>query len=168
MRLIKSLPKTLLIALSLSINLPTSTVHAEIYKSVDESGHITYSNVPIKGASKLNLDPPAPASSGGGTRSVKTPTPASFPKVDAKTQDQRDDKRKEILSSELDAEKKALDDAKKAYADGAANPEMFTNANGQRFRNVPKYQEKVEKLKAEVDAHQRNVELLQKELDALN
>lgn len=168
MRPLKSPANTLSTILWLSICLLSNIAHAEIYKSIDENGHITYSNVPLKGASRLNLDPTTPASGGGGSRSAKTPTPASFPKVDAKTQDQRDDKRKEILSSELDAERNALEDAKKAYADGAANPEMFTNANGQRFRNVPKYQEKVEKLKADVDAHQRNVELLQKELDALN
>ncbi len=168
MRPLKLLPNTSPAILCLSIILLSNTTHAEIYKSIDENGHITYSNVPLKGASKLNLDPSTPPSSGGGARSAKTPTPASFPKVDAKTQDQRDDKRKEILSSELDAEKKALEEAKKAYADGAANPEMFTAANGKRFRNMAKYQEKVDKLQADVDAHQRNVELLQKELDALN
>jgi hypothetical protein len=145
----------------------STTVFAEIYKKVDENGHITYSNVPLKGASKLNLDPPSTAGSVS-PRSAKTPTPTSFPKVDDKTQGQRDDKRKEILISELEAEQKALIEAKKAYAEGESNPEMFTNAQGKRFRNVPKFQEKMQKLQADVDAHERNIKLLQKEIDALN
>ena len=35
-----------------------AVVHAkaEIYKSVDEDGRVTYSNVPSKGAQKLNLE----------------------------------------------------------------------------------------------------------------
>ena len=44
---------------------------------------------------------------------------------------------------------------------------MFTSANGKRFRNVPKFQEKMQKLQADVDAHEKNIELLQKELDSI-
>lgn len=150
-------------------------VHAEIYKRVDENGHITYSNVPLKGAKKLNLDPPAPsrpASNGDFANkpnsATKSPTPASFPKVDSQTQNSRDDKRKTILSEELSNERKALDEAKKALDEGKANPEMVTGANGKRFRNMAKYDEKVKKLEEDVEAHERNIELLQKELDANN
>jgi hypothetical protein len=44
------------------------------------------------------------------------------------------------------------------------------NANGSTstFRNVPKYQEKMKALQAEVDAHQRNIDLLTKELNQIN
>lgn len=143
---------------------PTASM-AEIYKKVDENGHVTYSNVPLKGASKLNLDPNPPSS--GGARAAKTPTPESFPKVDNKTQTQRDDKRREILLAELDAEKKALETAKQAYQEGEANPEVSVGAGGKRFRNVVKFEEKMAKLKTDVDTHQRNVELLQKELNNL-
>jgi Domain of unknown function (DUF4124) len=117
--------------------------HAEIYKIVDANGNVTYSNVKIKGAKKLDLEP-ADTSFGNDTSgetkrapSTRTATPASFPKVDAGTQNQRDGKRKEILQAELDAEKQALDEAKKAYAE-------------------------------EVDAHQRNIDLLTKEISNLN
>ena len=149
--------------------------HAEIYKTVDAEGRVTYSNVKLKGAKKLDLEP-ADTSFGTGVSNgngaakrapqTRTATPASFPKVDANTQNQRDGKRKDILQGELDAERKALDDAKKAYAEGESNPEVFKTANGQTRRNVPKFQEKMKNLQADVDAHQRNIELLQKEISA--
>ena len=158
---------------------------AEIYKHVGPDGRITYSNVKIKGAKKLDLEP-ADTSFGTGASSsdskegstakrapaTRTATPASFPKVDAGTQNQRDGKRKDILQGELDAERKALEDAKKAYAEGASNPEVYRkkNADGtsKTFRNVPKFDEKMKSLQAEVDAHQRNIELLEKEISNIN
>lgn len=148
----------------------TSTAFAEIYKKVDENGHVTYSNVPIKGGVKLTLEPPvstAPEAPAAKPR-VKTPTPANFPRVDKETQTRRDDKRKQILMEELEAEKKALEEAKQAYTEGEAAPEVYRTKDGKTRRNVAKYEEKMQRLQAEVDAHQRNVELLQKELDSLN
>ena len=147
---------------------------AEIYKTVDAEGHVTYSNVKLKGAKKLDLEPADTSfgtnSGGEGKRAsqAKNPTPASFPKVDAGTQSQRDGKRKEILQGELDAEKKALDDAKKAYAEGESNPEVFKTKDGKTLRNVPKFDEKMKSLQADVDAHQRNIDLLQKEINTTN
>jgi hypothetical protein len=148
--------------------------HAEIYKHVDAEGRVTYSNVKIKGGKKLYLEPADTSfgnSSGGETKrtpSTRTATPASFPKVDAGTQNQRDGKRKEILQAELDTEKKALEEAKKAYAEGESNPEVFRTADGKTMRNVPKFQEKMKSLQANVDVHQRNIELLEKEISTIN
>lgn len=164
---------TLLSALLLPV-----LVQAEIYKTVDANGNVTYSNVKLKGAKKLNLEPAdtsfgTNASSGANSETkrpsqTRTATPASFPKVDAGTQNQRDGKRKEILQGELDAEKKALDDAKKAQAEGASNPEVFKTKDGKTFRNVAKFDEKMKALQADVDAHQRNIDLLTKEITATN
>ena len=148
--------------------------HAEIYKMVDSEGRVTYSNVKIKGAKKLQLEPADTnfgTDSGGEKKrapSTRTATPESFPKVDAGTQNQRDSKRKEILQSELDAEKKALEDAKKAYAEGESTPEVYKTKDGKTMRNVPKFQEKMKDLQADVDAHERNIELLTKEINAIN
>ena len=170
---VKTKQITLLSILLTGLILP-ALVQAEIYKTVDANGNVTYSNVKIKGAKKLDLEPADTSfgtnSSGEGKRApqAKTPTPASFPKVDSGTQNQRDGKRKEILQGELDAEKKALDDAKKAYAEGESNPEVFKTADGKTQRNVAKFQEKMKNLQADVDAHQRNIDLLQKEINATN
>ena len=168
---------TLLSVLLTALMLPL-LAHAEIYKIVDANGNVTYSNVKIKGAKKLDLEP-ADTSFGNDTNTdanketkrvpkTRTATPASFPKVDADTQNQRDGKRKEILKSELDAEKLALDEAKKAYAEGESNPEVFKTKDGKTLRNVAKFQEKMKNLQANVDAHQRNIDLLTKEISNIN
>ncbi len=155
-----------------------TAVQAEIYKHVDADGRITYSNVKIKNAKKLDLEPadtnfgntPKPANKN--SDGAKSSTPSDFPKVDSNTQNQRDAKRKDILKSELASEKQALERAKQAYTEGESNPEVYQvkNANGSTstFRNVPKYQEKMKALQAEVDAHQRNIDLLTKELNQIN
>ncbi|HQR50221.1 MAG TPA: DUF4124 domain-containing protein [Methylophilaceae bacterium] len=155
--------KLLFILIGLGIQLGA---HAEIYKQVDADGHVTYSNVPIKGATKLNLDPP-PSGSSSTKAPARTATPANFPRVDQETQRQRDDKRRQILEDELANEKKALEEARKNYVEGEANPEMFTAAGGKRFRNVPKYEEKMKGLQEDVSQHEKNVELLEKELGSL-
>ena len=171
--------KKILSLVSLIIIAFSSNVFAEIYKRVDADGRITYSNVKTKGATRLEFDPDAnaisneqrPKRNGEASSNKRTATPDSFPKVDKDTQSQRDSKRQEILQSELDSEKAALEAAKQAYAEGASKPEIFhkKNANGttSTFRNVPKFDEKMKTLQTEVDSHENNIKLLQKELDAL-
>ncbi|MGJ8619367.1 MAG: DUF4124 domain-containing protein [Methylophilaceae bacterium] len=146
--------------------------YAEIYKHVDADGRVTYSNVKIKGAKKINLEP-ADTSFGTQNNSEKSApaskaTPSNFPKVDAETQKNRDNSRKQILLSELESEKIALEQAKKAYDEGKSNPETFRTQSGGIGRNVAKFQEKMERLQADVDAHQRNIELLEKEISNIN
>lgn len=162
---------TFIFAFLTALLLPFSS-HAVIYKHVDEHGQVTYSNVKIKGGKKINIEP-ADTSFGTKPKEVsgsgaKTSTPKSFPKVDANTQKNRDNSRKQILLSEIDSEKKALEAAKKAYEEGAKKPETFKTANGGIGRNVPKYQEKMKKLQSDIDVHQRNVELLEKEISNIN
>jgi len=158
-----------LIAITLS-----SHAFAEIYKRVDADGRVTYSNIKSKGATRLELDPDANTISNDRPKATspssakRAPTPESFPRVDANTQNQRDGKRREILQNELEAEKLALEDAKKAYAEGESNPEVYKTATGKTFRNVAKFEEKMKDLQATVDNHKKNIELLQKELDSLH
>lgn len=156
-------------AVTLSLN-----VSAEIYKHVDADGRITYSNIKSKGATRLDIDPDAnvikndrPKTSSKSPSSTRASTPSDFPKVDKATQANRDGKRQEILQNELEAEKSALEQAKKAYTDGEANPEIVRHADGKTFRNVAKFNEKMKNLQADVDAHENNIKLLQKELDSL-
>jgi hypothetical protein len=154
----------------------SSSAFAEIYKRVDADGRITYSNIKTKGATRLEFDPDAntigadrPKNTNGSTSANKrTATPEGFPKVDKQTQNQRDSKRQEILQNELDSEKAALEEAKKAYAEGEAKPEIYKTANGTTMRNVPKFQEKMKGLQDDIDSHENNIKLLQKELDNLH
>jgi hypothetical protein len=136
---------------------------AEIYKRVDDEGHVTYSSVPIKGGKKLHLEPLP-------TMAPPQPRNASegFPRVNSETQGRRDDTRRKILEDELATEQKALDEARLKLKEGQDNPEISKDANGQTFRNVAKYEAKVSTLQEEVRSHEKNVEALKTELSHLN
>jgi hypothetical protein len=152
----------------------SSQASAQIYKSVDTDGRVTYSNIKTKGASRLeqyldandyvNDEAKKPQNSISNKRRT---TPENFPRVDKEQQSQRDGKRRDILNKELDAEIAALEQAKKAYIAGESKPEAFKAANGQTFRNVAKFDEKMKGLQEDVDSHQNNIMLLQEELDGL-
>jgi hypothetical protein len=134
------------------------TVHAEIYKHVDEHGHVTYSNLPAKGATKVDLGPGASAPRGedkpAKTTSVR---PANFPKVDSATQKKRDDTRKRLLLDELGAEQKSLLDAQAALDEGS-------RARAGEKNTSKAYLERIEKLQDTVSRHQKNIEAINREL----
>jgi len=126
---------------------------AEIYKFVDENGRVTYTNIPKKGAKKLDV--------GGGNAAPGNRAnagPSTFPKVDSQTQKKRDDLRKQILEDEMATEQKALADAQKALKDGEAV------RLGDEAKNYQKYLDRVKKLRDNVALHERNIEALKKEL----
>jgi hypothetical protein len=138
------------------------SAHAEIYKRVDDEGHVTYSSTPIKGGKKLHLEP--------------LPTMAPPPKpnkaseemrVNSETQTRRDDTRRKILQDELDTEQKALEEARAKLQEAKDSPEVYKGPNGQTFRNMAKYEEKVNAAQEEVTSHEKNVEALQTELSNL-
>ncbi|HQO16134.1 MAG TPA: DUF4124 domain-containing protein [Methylotenera sp.] len=168
--------KKYLLIFALSAGAFSVNAFAEIYKHVDADGRITYSNIKSKGATRLDIDPDANVIKNERARSNinrannnnnRAATPSDFPKVDKQTQSNRDSKRQEILQNELEGEKAALAQAKKAYAEGEANPEMVHHADGKTFRNVAKFQEKMKSLQADVDGHENNIKLLEKELESL-
>ena len=135
-----------------------ATVFAEIYKHVDKEGRITYSNTPMKGAKKLYLDPSPPQSK------PKVATPDGFPKVAHKVQQQRDLKRREILTEELAAEEKFLADARQALKQGEADPEIFKISPTQSRGKAINYEEEVKRLQEQVLLHENNVMALKREL----
>lgn len=136
----------------------SAVVGAEVFKSVDSNGRVTYSNVPSNNADKVELAPlntiPAPK------RKPQVATPADFPKVDNDTQRKRDELRRKILVDELAAEQRQLSEAKKALAEGEA-------VRLGNERNYQKYLDRVQKLKDDVTMHEKNVQALQRELGKL-
>lgn len=154
--------------------LAVGAARAETCKYEDPEGRIVYSNVPMKGAKKVMcFEPLAPVPPP--TQKQKAQGPADFPKVDRNQQKQRDDARRKILEDELLAEEARLADARKALEEGKQKPEVSTRqvtgpdgkVSTQTFRNVPKYEAKVNALENEVQLHERNVEALKKELGNL-
>ncbi len=114
--------------------------HAEIYKSVDASGHVTYSNIPTKGAKKLNIAPLTtmpPSGSDAGFR------------VDSQTQKMRDGTRHRILNEELKAEEDRLEESRKAVTDAGGD------------------EAKAKKSRDDVILHEKNIEALKREITNL-
>jgi len=152
-------------------------VLADIYKHTDANGVVTYSNLKSKGATKLNIASDGDSSNASeqtepaNSRSKPRQSGSDFPRVDTNTQNQRDAKRQSILEAELKAEKAALSLAKETYALEAAKPEIARQKNSDgtvsTYRNMAKFNEKMKPLQAEVDNHQNNIELLQKELNGM-
>jgi len=114
-----------------------------IYKLVDESGRVTYSNKPMKGAVTLELDPitvipgtptaaPAPQKPTSAERAearmemkpaVAIVTPIAS--VDPQLQKKRDDGRRKILESELEREEQSLTEARKTLTQEQQNPTLI-------------------------------------------
>ncbi|MGH8671780.1 MAG: DUF4124 domain-containing protein [Burkholderiales bacterium] len=134
--------------------------HAEIYKSVDESGRVTYSNIRTKGAVKLDLEPLNTLPSHSQRSSTTAGASDGFPNVDHDTQDSRDVMRRDILTQELSTEQALLQQAKQA----------LTEAESMRLgneKNYQKYLDRVKPFKDTVELHGKNIEALQRELSNL-
>jgi len=125
----------LLIAL---FGLAALAAHAEIYKSVDASGHVTYSNIPTRGAKKLSITPLT-------TVPPSSVSDAGF-RVDSQTQKMRDGMRHKILNEELKAEKDRLEASRKAFADAGGD------------------EAKAKESRDDVKLHEKNIEALKKEI----
>jgi hypothetical protein len=122
----------------------------ELYTCSTDSGVTTYFNVP--GANE------SPAQDRGGKRTISTPSPANFPRVDPGTQRGRDDVRRKVLTEELTTEEKLLAEARLAYADGAPPPLPEEKADAEKYRA------RIGKLRQALNVHERNVEALKKEI----
>ena len=139
-------------------------VQAEIYKYVDESGNVTFTDVYKKGAKRIDI-PGAPAqqSSSGKSSSRRasyTPSPTDFPRIDAGTQKRRDDIRRQVLQDEITGERKNADEARRQLALGErlAPGEKATDSS---------YVSRVKKLRESVKQHDQNVASIQRELTNL-
>lgn len=129
---------------------------AEIYKFVDDNGFVTYTNMPRPGTKPELVIPEAGQAPKTATSkpaavkrksSTRTSTPAYFPRVDTGTQRKRDDMRRQLLEEELGSEQRNLSAAKSAVAAGSRQP-------GADLR----------KLLDAVRLHEKNIEMLNKEL----
>ncbi|MFA6920852.1 MAG: DUF4124 domain-containing protein [Gallionella sp.] len=122
---------------------------ADIYKSVDADGHVTYSSAPIKGGKRVVLTPLPVVSAPARTSN----SPQDFPKVDKETQKGRDSMQRKVLEDELKAEEDLLGGAQQSLKLGEAAR--------------PKDDEKIKALTRQVDLHQRNINALKIELSKL-
>jgi hypothetical protein len=140
-----------------------SGAQAEIYKCVDDQGHVTYSNSRLssRGCGVLSGDQPVSSvpSSRPSAKPAASPSP-SFPRVSEEAQRSRDTDRKKILAQELAGEEQALADARKALADQEA-----VRLGGEK--NYQKVLDRLQPFKDKVELHQRNVEALKREISSI-
>ncbi|MGE5615416.1 MAG: DUF4124 domain-containing protein [Bacillota bacterium] len=187
--------KTVWIA-SIAVALATPAIaQTTIYKLVDESGRVTYSNKPMKGAVVLDLEPLTTIPGAPATQplqkasalekaeqsvrpAVAIVTPVAS--VDPQLQRRRDDERRKILESELDRESESLADARKLLEQEQQNPNLVAAvriaqqasepsvAEQMEFRKtIDKASGRIRGLQATVAEHEKNIEALKKELGAL-
>ena len=123
-----------------------ASAQSTIYKLVDESGRVTYSNKPMKGATVLELEPltvfqVAPAAAPKAVAVVEkadTPKPEAKPavanvttaaptlaSVDPQIQKRRDNDRRRILEDELQREEQSLGDVRNSLAQEQQNPALI-------------------------------------------
>ena len=163
-----------------------------IYKLVDDNGRVTYSNLPMKGAVKIDLDPittlALPASSpstragianaAANTVANVSQAPPGLPAIDGGTQKKRDDIRRRILEDEARNEEKLLTDAKGALKEQENDRSVIMMMRAAAEKQTPAasvearraYDQREEKLKSMQDSignHEKNVEAIRKELTAL-
>jgi Domain of unknown function (DUF4124) len=150
----------------LALILGAASVQAEIYECLDENGNRRFTNIKAeaRGCRPLNLGPinsvPPPVTANKPKPGVATPTPGSFPKVDAPTQQQRDAERRKILEGELANEQKLLEQAKKELAE----------QEGVRLgseRNYQRVLDRLEPFQKRVQLHESNIANLRKELSGM-
>lgn len=140
-----------------------AAVHAEIWECTDENGARRFTNIKAeaRGCRQLNVGPvnsvPAPPKAAA---KAAPAAPGAFPKVDAKTQQQRDLDRRKILEQELAGEQKLLEQAKKELADQEA-VRLGSERNYQRVLDrLAPYQKRVQ-------LHESNIANLRKELSGM-
>ena len=153
------------IPIGLLLAIVATATRADIYECVDPNGNKRFTNIKAeaKGCKLLNVSVPnvvpgakPPAAKSG---AAATPTPSSFPRVDADTQRQRDTDRRRILEQELHNEEKMLDQAKKE----------LTAQDSVRLGSERNYQRVIERLepyKKKVKLHEDNIASLKRELSA--
>lgn len=137
---------------------------AAVYKCVDASGRVEFTDVNRRGCKALDLPGFIAAPAAHGRASVTRqgsaappPAPASFPRVDSAQQRARDDDRRAILDDELRNEETRLAEQKGAFNNG--EPERQGNE-----RNYAKYQERVAQMRDDIGRTERNIEALKREI----
>ena len=145
--------------LPLLLVLVAPVAHAEPWLCTDEHGNKAFSYDPESAGKRNCVHHPIPSANVWRVRpreeSVRERT-AAFPRVDAKTQKQRDAARREILERELADEKKSLAEAMSQLAE---QQRAITNA-----RQSANVEEKLRPYRDKVRLHLTNIANLQKEL----
>jgi hypothetical protein len=145
--------------LALGLTTVATPLWADIWECEDSNGAKRFTNIQAeaKGCKLLSVTPPnvvsVPAPKG------VTPTP-SFPKVDPKTQQTRDNDRRKILENELANEERNL---------AVAKAELIQQENVRTGdeKNYQRVLDRLEPFQKKVKLHEDNIANLRKEISSL-
>jgi hypothetical protein len=161
------------LALACALAHPGAHADSTVYKCVDKSGRVEFTDINKSGCKALDLpgympaprapsaSPPASpaASPAAAMRQGAKPvaSPSNFPRVDNATQRARDDDRRGILEEELRAEEQKLASMRRDFNGG--EPERQGNE-----KNYAKYQERVAQMRDDISRSEKNIEALRREI----
>lgn len=164
------IPKPFVVALATlaGSSLPGAALAgSDIFVCQDADGRKTYQNTGTgRGCTRLDIQPtlsvPAPRQQAArGSADARPISPANFPRVDSQTQKSRDGDRRRILEDELGTEEGKLQALRAEYRNGA--PERLASERGNAL-----YQERVEKMQADLQRTENNIASLKRELALLS
>jgi hypothetical protein len=167
-----------------------------IYKLVDDSGRVTYSNKPMKGATVMELEPlttlptPPEVLTAKATLAAEPAKPeakaepktaiasakpmrTSLASIDVQTQKRRDDARRRILEDELGKEQQALEDARSSLTKEQQNPELLAavrvaqNAVDPTPAEQQQFRDNIDKASGRIRGLQATVAEHEKNVEAL-
>ncbi|MBC8023843.1 MAG: DUF4124 domain-containing protein [Burkholderiales bacterium] len=170
---------------------------ATIYKHVDESGRVTYTNKPMKGAVVLELDPitiipvlPAGASPAAATAPAAAPAKAvaivervdqkpaqsiapTLASIEPQVQRRRDNDRRKILEEELTREEQSMTEARGAITTEQQNPMLVAAVRAMQQATEPspsqmlEMRSNIEKASGRIRGLQATVAEHEKNIEAL-
>jgi hypothetical protein len=130
-----------------------------IYKHVDESGRVTYSNKPMKGATVVDLEPlttipgtpsgsltpppPAPVATKAVAkvevldRAEKPAMQPTLAAIEPQVQRKRDNDRRRILEEELSQEESSLNKARESITQEQQNPQLIAAVRAMQQATEP-------------------------------
>jgi vacuolar-type H+-ATPase subunit I/STV1 len=143
--------KIILIAFSIFFFTP-STAQSGVYKNIDESGNVTYSNIRSNTTEQLDL-PPITVIPGIDSSAVES-------KIKRRMESIKNEEQREEIENKITEEANRLEELRYEYKGGT--PDRLGSE-----RNYQRYLDRVERLKNEISVSEKNLETLNAELQYL-
>ena len=123
--------------------------YAGVYKHIDEDGNVTYSNIPSNDSRRIDLPP------------IIVVPPVDTGEVEDRIAKRRESmklrEQREQLQNKIAEEEAQLNEVKSEYKDGM--PDRLGSE-----RNYQRYLNRVDRLREEISAREKNLELMKNDL----
>ncbi|WP_258039372.1 DUF4124 domain-containing protein [Nitrosomonas ureae] len=133
----------------ITLTLFSSLSYAGVYKHTDENGNVTYSNIPSNDSRRIDLPP------------IIVVPPVDTGEVEDRIAKRRESmklrEQREQLQNKISEEEAQLNEVKSEYKDGM--PDRLGSE-----RNYQRYLNRVDRLREEISAREKNLELMKNDL----